>query len=124
MAENTFKNGFDIKKEMLANVNGLKEHLPEFMKKTVAEQFKRDGIVIGVSGGIDSAVIATLSVLALGPDHVYGLILPEKESSPSSRTLAMDLCRKLKIPFSEIPITPMLESFGIYDRKLALMQDL
>ena len=109
--------GFDIKKEMLGNVEKLKASLPGFMKEAVVEQFKRDGIVIGVSGGVDSAVIATLAVEALGPDHVYGLILPEKESSPSSRELAMKLCKKLKIPFSEVPITPMLESFGIYEKK-------
>jgi len=124
MAKKTFNEDFDIKKEMLGNVEKLKARLPPFMKEAVVDQFKRDGIVIGVSGGVDSAVIATLAVEALGPDHVYGLILPEKESSPSSRELAMKLCKKLKIPFSEVPITPMLESFGIYDRKLSLMKDL
>jgi len=124
MAKKTFKEDFDIKKEMLGTVEELKAHLPPFMKETVVEQFRRDGIVIGVSGGVDSAVIATLAVEALGPDHVYGLILPEKESSPSSRELAMKLCKKLKIPYSEVPITPMLESFGIYDRKLSLMKEL
>jgi NAD+ synthase len=124
MAIRTFNDGFDIKKEMLGNVEELKANLPGFMKETVEDQFKRDGIVIGVSGGVDSAVIATLAVQALGPDHVYGLILPEKESSPSSRELAMKLCRKLKIPSTEVPITPMLESFGIYVRKLSLMKEL
>jgi len=124
MAKMTFNDGFDIKKEMLGNVEELKANLPRFMKETVVEQFKRDGIVIGVSGGVDSALIATLSVEALGPDHVYGLILPEKESSPQSRELAMKLCRKLKIPFSEVPITPMLESFGIYTQKESLLRDL
>ena len=58
------------------------------MKETVTDQFKKDGIVIGVSGGVDSALIATLAVEALGANHVYGLILPEKESTPSSRELA------------------------------------
>jgi len=124
MAKMTFNDGFDIKKEMLGNVEELKANLPRFMKETVVEQFKRDGIVIGVSGGVDSALIATLAVEALGPDHVYGLILPEKESSPQSRELAMKLCRKLKIPFSEVPITPMLESFGIYTQKESLLRDL
>jgi NAD+ synthase len=124
MAKKTFNEDFDIKKEMLGNVEKLRANLPPFMKEAVVEQFKRDGIVIGVSGGVDSAVIATLAVEALGSDHVYGLILPEKESSPSSRELAMKLCKKLKIPFSEVPITPLLESFGIYDRKLSLMKDL
>ena len=115
---------FDIKKAMLANGQKIRENLPGFMRKTVTDEFKRDGIVIGVSGGVDSAVIATLAVEAMGADHVFGLILPEKESSPSSRILATRLCKKLKIPFAETPITPMLESFGIYERKLALMRDL
>ena len=59
---------------MLSDVAELKENLPGFMKKTVTDQFKKDGIVIGVSGGVDSAVVAALAVDALGPDRVYGLI--------------------------------------------------
>jgi NAD+ synthase len=115
---------FDIKKEMLSNVDDLKENLPGFMKETVTDQFKKDGIVIGVSGGVDSALIATLAVEALGANHVYGLILPEKESTPSSRELALQLCKKLKIPYGEVPITPMLQSFGIYAQKESLLREL
>ena len=106
MAKKTFSQDFDIKKEMLGNVEKLKASLPGFMKETVAEQFKRDGIVIGVSGGVDSAVIATLAVEALGPDHVYGLILPEKESSPSSRELAMKLVQKTENSLQRSPDHP------------------
>jgi len=124
MANRTFNDGFDIKKEMLSSGEDLKEKLPPFMKETVVNNLKKDGIVIGVSGGVDSALIATLAVEALGPEHVYGLILPEKESSPSSRELAMRLCKKLKIPHGEVPITPMLESFGIYRQKEALLREL
>jgi NAD+ synthase len=124
MAKTSFKDGFDIKKAMLSHVEDLKEKLPLFIKETIVDNLKKDGIVIGVSGGVDSALIATLAVEALGSDHVYGLILPEKESSPSSRELAMRLCRKLKIPFGEVPITPMLESFGIYRQKESLLQEL
>lgn len=124
MKSRIFDAAFDIKKEMLGNVKKLKEKLPPFMKEAVQGQFKKDGIVIGVSGGVDSAVIATLAVEALGPDRVYGLILPEKESTPSSRELAIPLCRKLKIPFSEVPITPMLEAFDIYSRKETLFREL
>jgi len=124
MAIRTFKDGFDIKKEMLSNGEDLKEKLPPFIKETVVNDLKKDGIVIGVSGGVDSALIATLAVKALGPDHVYGLILPEKESSPSSRELATRLCKKLKIPYGEVPITPMLESFGIYSQKESILREL
>jgi NAD+ synthase len=124
MADKTFKNGFDIKKEMLSNVEDLKDKLPPFIQETVVDHLRKDGIVIGVSGGVDSALIATLAVEALGPEHVYGLLLHEKESSPSSRELAMRLCKKLKIPYGEVPITPMLESFGIYTQKESLIREL
>ncbi len=124
MTNRTFNDSFDIKKAMLGNIEELKENLPGFMKDMVIDQFRKDGIVIGVSGGVDSALIASLAVNALGHDHVYGLILPEKESSPSSRELATKLCRKLKIPFAEVPITPMLETFSIYSRKEALLKEL
>ena len=124
MADRTFENGFDIKKEMLRTIEDLKDKLPPFIQETVVDTLKKDGIVIGVSGGVDSALIATLAVQALGHDHVYGLILPEKESSPSSRELAMRLCKKLKIPHGEVPITPMLESFGIYRQKEDLLREL
>ena len=46
---------------------------------------RRDGIVIGLSGGIDSALCAELCVRALGKKKVLGLILPEKESNPLSK---------------------------------------
>jgi NAD+ synthase len=124
MKSKIFDDTFDIKKEMLSTVDDLKAHLPVFMKETVINQFKKDGIVIGVSGGIDSALIATLAVEALGANHVYGMILPEKESTPSSRQLALQLCKKLKIPYGEVPITPMLQAFGIYAQKESLFREL
>jgi NAD+ synthase len=124
MTKKTYENGFDIKKEMLSHSEDLKEKLSAFMKETVRDQFRKEGIIIGVSGGIDSAVIAALSVDALGPDRVFGLILPEKESSPSSRELGIDLCNELKIRYEEVPITPMLESFTIYSKKEALIREL
>ncbi len=73
---------------------------------------------------MDSAVIAALSVNALGRDRVFGLILPEKESTPSSRELGIDLCKTLKIHYDEVPITPMLESFDIYNKKEAIIREL
>jgi NAD+ synthase len=124
MANKTFKDGFDIKKEMLSNVKDLKEKLPPFIEKTVVATLNKEGIVIGVSGGVDSALIATLAVEALGSNRVFGLILPEKESSPSSRELAIRLCKKLNIRYGEVPITPMLETFGIYTQKEALIREL
>ena len=99
MAKGTLENRVDIKKEMLRNTGDLKEKLSRFIRETVRNQFRKDGIVIGVSGGVDSAVIAALAVDALGPDRVFGLILPEKESAPSSRELGIDTCRALNIRY-------------------------
>jgi NAD+ synthase len=122
--DNTGIDGFDIKKAMLDNCEDLERDLSGFIRGTVREQYKKEGIVIGVSGGIDSAVVAALSVEALGPERVHGLILPEKESTPSSRELAADLCRTLEIPYGEVPITPMLDSFGVYSGKDALIREI
>src|SRR4030042_5818206 len=123
MAQGTYDTTFEIKKEMLRNSEELKERLSAFIHTTVRDQFKKDGIIIGVSGGIDSAVIAALAVDALGPDRVFGLILPEKESSPSSRELGIDLCRVLNIRYEEVPITPMVEAFGVYTKKESLIRE-
>lgn len=116
------ENGFDITRAMLGNSEGLKENLSGFIRETVRSRFKKAGIVIGVSGGIDSAVVAALAVDALGPEKVFGLILPEKESSPSSLELGEDLCTALAIPHKTVPITPMLEAFGVYSGKGALIR--
>jgi len=109
---------------MLKNSEDLKVKLSAFIKETVRHQFKKEGIIIGVSGGVDSAVIAALAVDALGAERVFGLILPERESSPSSRELGIDLCKALNICYEEVPITPMLESFAIYAKKEALIREL
>ncbi len=124
MVTRTSENEYDIKKEMLRNTEDLKEKLSAFIQQTVRDQFRKEGIVIGVSGGVDSAVIAALAVDALGPDRVYGLILPEKESSPSSRELGIDLCKTLRIRYDEVPITPVLEALSVYTKKESLIREL
>lgn len=75
---------------------------------------KRDGIVIGLSGGVDSAVSAAICVRALGRDRVFGLILPEKESNPVSAEYATRYAEQLGIETETVDITPTLEAFGTY----------
>ncbi len=74
-------------------------------------------MVIGVSGGIDSAVALTIAVQELGKDNVYGLLLPEKESAPSSTSLGAEICESLDVSYEDISISPILESLDIYDKK-------
>ena len=75
---------------------------------------RRKGAVIGLSGGIDSAVMAALAVRALGKDKVLGLILPEKESNPLSQQYAQTHAQKLGIEYQVIDITPTVASVVSY----------
>ncbi len=80
-------------------------------------EVKRNGIVVGLSGGIDSALCAALCVKALGRDAVFGLILPEKESSPVSAEYATKHAEELGIRTETVDITPTLEAFGTYQKR-------
>jgi NAD+ synthase len=87
--------------------------LTAFIRQAV-EDFRREGAIIGLSGGIDSAVVATLAARALGPEQVLGLILPERDSAPESRRLARKLARQLGIRHKTVGVTPLLALLGVY----------
>jgi NAD+ synthase len=74
----------------------------------------KNGALVGLSGGIDSAVVAKLAIGALGKDKVQALILPERMSDPKLIERARALALDLKIPFKIISITPYLRSLGVY----------
>jgi NAD+ synthase len=92
------------------------ERICEFIRQELRDM-KRDGAVVGLSGGIDSALSAALCVKALGKEKVFGLILPEKESSPISAEYAAKYARQLGIETETIDITPTLEAFGTYKKR-------
>jgi NAD+ synthase len=99
------------------------ERISAFIKAQV-RSMHRQGIVIGLSGGVDSALSASLAVKALGKDRVFGLILPEKESSPESAELALEQAGRLGMAAEVIPITPVLEAFGTYDKRDAVVKSI
>jgi NAD+ synthase (glutamine-hydrolysing) len=68
-------------------------------------------IVVGVSGGIDSAVTAALAVETLGPERVHSISMPSRYSSEETRTDARRLAESLGSPFVELPIEPIFEAF-------------
>ncbi|HEV2065181.1 MAG TPA: NAD+ synthase [Thermoanaerobaculia bacterium] len=70
-----------------------------------------ESAVLGLSGGIDSAVTAALAVEALGPEHVTGVAMPGPYSSPGSVTDAQDLARNLGISCRVIPIGGIFEAY-------------
>ena len=69
------------------------------------------GVVIGLSGGIDSALTATIAVDALGPDAVWGITMPSRYSSPGSVEDSRALAKNLGIRFDEISIEPPFTGF-------------
>jgi NAD+ synthase (glutamine-hydrolysing) len=68
-------------------------------------------VVLGMSGGIDSALVASIAVDALGSDRVYGVGLPSKWSSEHSLSDAEDSAKRLGMHYSVVPIAPMVEAY-------------
>lgn len=68
-------------------------------------------VVLNLSGGVDSSLVAILAAEALGPDNVMALILPYKSSDPKSRTDALEVVNQLKIHHLEIDITPQVDAY-------------
>lgn len=73
-----------------------------------------NGFVVGLSGGIDSALSCTLAVEAVGPEKVLGVLMPYAISSQSSRDDAITLSQKLGIETRLVEITPMIDAY--FDR--------
>jgi len=90
---------------------------PEFVEKRILKFIRTrvidagfSGVVVGLSGGIDSSVVATLCVRALGPDKVLGLMLPEKDSDPNDVKDAVKLSKQLKNPYEIVDITSVINA--------------
>lgn len=105
-----------IMEELNRDIENLALNIRGFIKNQIVG-FKKKGAVLGVSGGIDSAVALTLCVQELGKENVYGILLPEKESAPSSKILGAEICESLGVEYEEVPISPILESLNIYEKK-------
>lgn len=82
----------------------------EFIRGVLAAA-GRARLVLGLSGGIDSAVAAGLAARAIGPRNVTGLLMPYASSSPASVRDAVDTAGRLGIPTETVPITPMADAF-------------
>jgi NAD+ synthase (glutamine-hydrolysing) len=68
-------------------------------------------VLLGLSGGIDSALTAAVAVDALGAEFVHGVGMPSQYSSQHSRDDAADLARRTGLSFREVPIAPMVDAF-------------
>ncbi|GAO31675.1 NAD(+) synthase [Geofilum rubicundum] len=87
------------------------------LKADVYHTLQRKGAVIGISGGIDSSLTLALTVKALGPENVLGILMPEQDSSPDSARLAHDLAQNFGIETVTENITGALKGFNCYKRR-------
>jgi NAD+ synthase len=93
------------------------ERIVTELRRNVGRVMRRLGGVVGISGGVDSAVVLALSVRAFGPERVAAIIMPEKDSDPLSEQLARHLAQRYGVTPVLENITPVLDGFGCYGRR-------
>lgn len=90
------------------------ERISQGIRQALAGRLNRRGVVVGMSGGVDSSVSAALAVRALGRDRVLGLLMPEQDSGAASTRLGIKLAGHLGIRYEKQDISGALESLGCY----------
>jgi len=93
------------------------KEIKKFVRNTVFNVLKKRGVVIGISGGIDSSVTTAICVNALGKERVFGILMPEKESSEDTLELSKVITDFFGIDNVMEDITPILDSAGCYRRR-------
>ena len=87
------------------------------LRRQVTQVLRRRGLVVAMSGGVDSSVCAGLAVRAFGPERVFGVFMPERDSDPDSLALAREWADILGIEHTVEQIAPTLEALGCYARR-------
>lgn len=90
------------------------DRIAERLRSILSDALHRRGLVVAISGGIDSSVSVSLAVRAIGPQRVFALILPEQDSSDDSAVRAGILAQHLGIEVATVNIAPTLEAIGCY----------
>ena len=85
-------------------------------RELVVKRLMRRGAVVAISGGIDSSCCAGLAVRTFGAKKVFGLLMPERDSSDASKDLGRQLAEHLGIEFTVENIQPTLAAIGCYER--------
>jgi len=94
------------------------------IESTVVQGMRKRGVVLGLSGGVDSSVCAALCARAFGPERVLALLMPERESSPDSLELGRLAADSTGIPVLVEDIAGVLDAAGCYSRRDAAIRAL
>ncbi|MCS6840438.1 MAG: NAD(+) synthase [Roseiflexus sp.] len=93
------------------------ERIINWLQYHVVRTLHRQGVVLGISGGIDSSVTLALCVRAFGPQRVVALMMPERDSDPQTVHLSEMVARHYGVEPILEDLTPVLEGFGCYRRR-------
>ncbi len=96
----------------------------EWIRETVFHRLKRRGVVVAISGGVDSCTTAALCARAVGRNRVIGLFMPEKESPADCLRLGLLLANAIGIDSRTEDVTAVLEGAGCYERRDAAIREL
>lgn len=99
-----------LKLDEAAEVAKIAERVRELLR----DHLHRRGLVVAISGGIDSSVCAALAVRAVGCERVFGLLLPERDSASESSVRGRKVVEQLGIAHEEFDIAPVLDTLGCY----------
>lgn len=102
---------------LLNDVEDVANEIIHKLQQDVLHNLKRQGAVIGTSGGIDSSVCLALTANAFGPERVLAIMMPEKDSSQESEQLAKELAGKFEVKAIKEDITPAVTGFKCYERR-------
>lgn len=105
-----------MKNALQLDAAGETARIADRLRHLLARELKRRGLVLGLSGGIDSSVTAALAVKAVGRERVFGLLMPERHSDPESLVLGRLVADWLGIERAEEDISGILEAAGFYRR--------
>jgi len=92
------------------------------IREHVLSTLQRRGVVVGLSGGIDSSVVAALAARALGRDRVLAILMPERDSSDDALRLGTEVAKNLGIEAIVEPIAGVLKAAGCYTRQIEAIQ--
>lgn len=102
----------------ILNIDAAKEadNICEQIRALLSKQLKRRGLVVALSGGIDSSVSVGLAAKAIGPEKVVALLMPERHSSDDTLDLSKSVAETFGVKWFHEDISGVLEAVGFYRR--------